>query len=85
MGDEGERVGIDHMMAHLQHCIEVAGIDHVGISCDLDGGAGGWGINGDNDMVNITVRLLEAGYSDSDIEKIWSKNFFRVLKEVQDF
>ena len=83
MGTEDERVGLDHMMVHLQHCIEVAGIDHVGIACDLDGGAGGWGINGDNDMINITVRLLEAGYSDSDIEKIWSKNFFRVLKTVQ--
>ncbi|MBQ8460856.1 MAG: membrane dipeptidase [Bacteroidales bacterium] len=77
------KVSIDNMMEHLLHCIAVAGIDHVGISCDLDGGGGGWGVNGDNDVINVTVRLLEAGFSDSDIEKIWSGNFFRVLREVQ--
>ena len=78
-----DKVGINEMMDHLLHCIRVAGIDHVGISCDFDGGGGGWGLNGDNDVINITVRLLEAGFSDADITKLWSSNFFRVLKEVQ--
>jgi microsomal dipeptidase-like Zn-dependent dipeptidase len=70
---------IDDFMEHLQHCIKVAGIDHVGVSCDFDGGGGGWGLNGDNDAINVTVRLLEAGFSHEDIAKIWSGNFFRVL------
>ena len=74
---------IDDMLEHLQHCIRVAGIDHVGISCDFDGGGGGWGLNGDNDAINVTVSLLEAGFSEEDITKIWSGNFFRVLKAVQ--
>ena len=74
---------IDDFMEHLQHCIQIAGIDHVGISCDFDGGGGGWGLNGDNDTINITVRLLEAGFSDQDITKLWSTNFFRVLNAVQ--
>ena len=74
---------LDDFMEHLQHCIKVAGIDHVGISCDFDGGGGGWGLNGDNDAINITVRLLEAGFSDEDIAKIWSHNFFRVLNAAQ--
>ena len=77
------KVSIDDMMEHLLHCIKVAGIDHVGISCDFDGGGGGWGLNGDNDVINVTVRLLEAGFSDEDIAKIWSGNFFRVLNKVQ--
>ena len=77
------KVSIDHMMEHLLHCIKVAGIDHVGISCDFDGGGGGWGLNGDKDVINVTVRLLEAGFSDEDIAKIWSGNFFRVLNKVQ--
>jgi microsomal dipeptidase-like Zn-dependent dipeptidase len=55
----------------------------VGISCDFDGGGGGWGLNGDNDAINITVRLLEAGFSNEDIAKIWSGNFFRVLNAAQ--
>ena len=74
---------IDDFMEHLLHCIQVAGIDHVGISCDFDGGGGGWGLNGDNDVINITVRLLEGGFSDQDITKLWSSNFFRVLKAAQ--
>ena len=74
---------LDDFMEHLLHCIQVAGIDHVGISCDFDGGGGGWGLNGDNDTINIAVRLLEAGYSKEDITKLWSDNFFRVLNAVQ--
>ena len=76
---------LDDMMEHLMHCIRVAGIDHVGISCDFDGGGGGWGLNGDNDAINVTVRLMEAGYTDEEIGKIWSGNFFRVLKAAQDY
>ena len=74
---------IDDFMEHLQHCIQIAGIDHVGISCDFDGGGGGWGLNGDNDAINITVRLLEVGFSREDITKLWSTNFFRVLTAAQ--
>ena len=70
-------------MNHLQHCIEVAGIDHVGIGTDFDGGGGVKGCNGDNDLINITVRLLEAGYTEEEIGKLWGGNFLRVMKEVQ--
>lgn len=83
MGEDMSKVSIDETMDHLLHCIKVAGIDHVGISCDFDGGGGGWDLNGDNDVINITVRLLEAGLSDDDIRAVWSRNFFRVLTEVQ--
>lgn len=83
MDRDPSRVGIDHFMDHLLHTIEVAGIDHTGIACDFDGGGGGWGLNGDNDMINITVRLLEKGFSDEDIAKVWGGNFLRVLSTVQ--
>lgn len=83
MSDKPDTVSIDDMIKHLRHCIDIAGIDHVGIACDFDGGGGSWGLNGDNDHINITVRLLEAGFSDEDILKIWSGNFFRVLNTVQ--
>ena len=83
MGEDMSKVSIVDMLDHLKHCIRVAGIDHVGISCDFDGGGGGWGLNGDNDVINITVRLLEDGFSDEDITKLWSSNFFRVLNAVQ--
>lgn len=70
-------------MNHLYHMIEVAGIDHVGIGSDFDGGGGVQGCNGDNDLINITVRMLEKGFSEEDIAKVWGGNFLRVMKEVQ--
>ena len=63
--------------------IEVAGIDHVGIGTDFDGGGGVKGCRGDNDLIRITVKLLEKGYSEEDIAKIWGKNFLRVMEASQ--
>jgi microsomal dipeptidase-like Zn-dependent dipeptidase len=68
---------------HIDYAVKVAGIDHVGIASDFDGGGGLIGCRGSNDMINITVKLLERGYSDKDIEKIWGGNFLRVMSEVQ--
>lgn len=77
------RICFDDFHAHLLHCIEVAGIDHVGIGSDFDGGGGGWGLNGANDMVNITMALLSDGFSEADIRKLWGENFLRVMSEAQ--
>ena len=68
---------------HIDHAVKVAGIDHVGIGSDFDGGGGLIGCNGDNDMINITVMLLDRGYTEEDIRKIWGGNFFRVLTQVR--
>ena len=80
-----KEASLNHFMEHLLHMIEVAGIDHVGIGSDFDGGAGVKGCNGDNDMIQITVRLIERGYSDEDIAKIWGGNFLRVLTKAQEY
>jgi microsomal dipeptidase-like Zn-dependent dipeptidase len=75
---------LDDFMNHLCHIIDVAGIDHVGIGTDFDGGGGVKGCRGDNDLIRITVKLIERGYSEEDIAKIWGGNFLRVMDEVQD-
>lgn len=74
-----DEADLDVYLDHIDHAVKVAGIDHVGIGVDMDGGGGYYGVFGCNDMLNITVGLLERGYSDSDLEKLWSGNFFRVL------
>ncbi|MBQ2839493.1 MAG: membrane dipeptidase [Muribaculaceae bacterium] len=76
---------IEDFMNHLCHIIDVAGIDHVGIGSDFDGGAGVKGCNGDNDLIQITMRLIERGFSDEDIAKIWGGNFLRVLSNAQKY
>jgi membrane dipeptidase len=68
---------------HIDHIVKVAGIDHVGIGTDFDGGGGVIGCEGDNDLIQITCKLLERGYSEQDIAKIWGGNFLRVLSQVQ--
>ena len=77
-----KEASIEDVVAHIDHAVKVAGIDHVGIGSDFDGGGGVLGCNGDNDMINITVKLLEKGYSEEDLRKIWGGNFFRVLDQV---
>lgn len=68
---------------HIDHMVKVAGIDHVGIGSDFDGGGGLIGCEGDNDLIQITVKLIEKGYSENDIAKIWGGNLLRVLNQVQ--
>ena len=68
---------------HIDHMVKVAGIDHVGIGSDFDGGGGIIGCESDNDFIQITVKLIEKGYTEEDIAKIWGGNLMRVLDEVQ--
>lgn len=70
-------------MQHLLHVIRVAGVDHAGIGIDFDGGGGVPGFEDASDYPKITARLLAAGYSREDLQKIWSGNLLRVLREAR--
>jgi membrane dipeptidase len=75
---------VEHVADHIDHIVKVAGIDHVGIGCDFDGGGGIEGIFDASEVMNITIELYERGYTEQEIEKIWSGNLIRVFKEVQE-
>jgi membrane dipeptidase len=64
---------------HIDHIVKVAGIDHVGIGTDFDGGGGVKGCYDVSELPNITIELVKRGYSESDIRKIWSGNLLRVM------
>jgi membrane dipeptidase len=68
---------------HLDHAVKVAGIDHVGIGTDFDGGGGIAGFNDASEAANVTEELVRRGYSEKDIEKIWGGNLLRVWREVE--
>ncbi len=70
---------------HIDHIVAVAGIDHVGIGTDFDGGGGVEGCNDVSEMGNITLELVKRGYTEQQIEKIWGKNLMRVLREVESY
>lgn len=69
---------------HIDHMVEVAGINHVGIGTDFDGGGGVEGCYDVGEMQNITIELVKRGYSEDQIAKIWGGNIMRVMQKVQD-
>ena len=71
------------VMAHLEHAIDVMGIDHVGLGTDFDGDGGVPGLADSSELLNFTRQLLRKRYSDEDIQKIWGGNFLRVMVEAQ--
>ncbi len=68
---------------HIEHAVRVAGIDHVGIGSDFDGGGGVPGFNDHRDSLRVTAELLRRGYSEEQIAKIWGGNLLRVWTEVE--
>lgn len=72
---------VEDAVDHIDHVVQVIGIDHVGIGSDFDGGGGIEGVMNVSQMKNITRELLRRGYSKSEIEKIWGGNVMRVLGE----
>lgn len=69
---------------HLNHFVNVMGIDHVGIGTDFDGDGGVPGCASASELINFTRHLLRERYSESDIQKIWGGNFMRVMEMVQN-
>ena len=68
---------------HIDHIVKVIGIDHVGMDADFDGGGALADCFDVSQYENMTIELVRRGYSKKDIEKIWSGNFFRVMKVVE--
>ena len=68
---------------HVDHAVRVAGIDHVGIGSDFDGGGGIAGFNDHSEAPNVTLELLRRGYSEEDVRKIWGGNLLRVWRDIE--
>jgi len=80
---EEEKASLSDAIRHINHVVNLVGIDYVGIGSDFDGDGELIGCSATNELINITVRLLDEGYSEEDIRKIWGGNFLRVFGEVQ--
>ena len=73
---------VDKFIDHVDYIVNLVGINYVGISSDFGGGGGIDGWMDASQTKNITLALLERGYSKNDIKKIWSENFLRVWTDV---
>lgn len=74
---------IDAFMRSLLHLIDVAGIDHVGMGGDWDGGGGLRSLEDIAALPEITARLRAAGFSEADLQKLWSGNVLRVMRAAE--
>jgi membrane dipeptidase len=76
---------VSELVDHIDHIVRIAGINHVGIGTDFDGGGGLSDCFDVSEIGNITLELVRRGYSEEEIQKIWSGNFLRVFEEVENF
>ena len=80
---DGEASILD-AIEHLNHAVNIMGVEHVGIGTDFDGDGGIPGCASAAEVINFTRRLLAERYSETDIAGIWGGNFLRVMQLVQD-
>lgn len=83
INEEKEKASLSDAIRHINHIVELVGIDHVGIGSDFDGDGELIGCRASNELINITVSLLKEGYTEDDIAKIWGGNLMRVMDIVQ--
>ena len=76
-------ISLDTMLDHIDHIVALVGVDHVGIGTDFNHGSGIPEYIDASDSLNVTLGLLQRGYSESQIRKIWGGNFLRVWREVE--
>ena len=76
-------VNLKDFVDHIDYAVKFIGIDHVGISSDFDGGGGIAGWNDASETFNVTLELVRRGYTEEQIEKLWSSNLLRVMDQVE--
>jgi len=82
--DKFDPVNVSDFVDHIDYMVKKMGLEHVGISSDFDGGGGVDGWNDASETLNVTIELVKRGYTEAEIEKLWSGNLLRVLDKVQE-
>lgn len=76
---------LDDVLDHIDHVVELTGIDHVGIGSDYDGVGDSLptGLKDVSAYPNLIQGMLDRGYSEADIRKVLGENLLRVWSEVE--
>jgi len=77
------KVTWEKIVEHIDHAVQVAGADHVGLGSDFDGATMPIGLEDATKLPRITDALLKKGYSEADVEKILGGNILRVMEAVE--
>jgi membrane dipeptidase len=78
------RAKLSDVVAHINHVVQIAGVDAVGIGSDYDGvSCVPEGLDDVSKYPNLTRALLEEGYTAEEIRKIYGGNLIRVMRAVE--
>jgi membrane dipeptidase len=77
------RVSWEEIVEHIDHAVQIAGADHVGIGSDFDGAWMPDGMEDASKLPRITEALVRRGYADRDIRKILGENAMRLLSHAE--
>ena len=76
-------LGAERVVDHIEHAVEVAGIEHVGLGSDFDGIQRGPRGLEDASTYGLLARLLgERGFAQDDVERVLGGNLRRLFAEV---
>jgi membrane dipeptidase len=79
------KVGIDEVVAHVEHAREVAGIDHIGVGGDYDGVSSlPVGLEDVSGYPALFDALLDRGWSERDCAKLAGENVLRALAAAEE-
>lgn len=83
-GMSSQRATLADVVKHIDHVVEIAGVDAVGLGSDFDGiGCAPEGLDSVDKWPNLTRALLEEGYTAAEIRKIYGENTLRLMGEVE--
>ena len=78
------RPGVKEIVDHIDHAVELAGIDHVGIGSDYDGIlVAPAGLENVSKIGLVFDEMRRRGYDEESVEKVAGKNLLEVLKRVK--
>ena len=84
INENADEASLSDAINHILHIINIAGIDHVGIGSDFDGDGELIGCRAANELIQLTMRLIEKGFDEECIAKIWGGNLGRVMKSIEN-
>lgn len=78
------RPSYKRIVDHIDHIVRLVGIDHVGLGSDFDGiEVAPEGMEDISKFSLVFDEMRSRGYSEADIAKVASENFFRVMTADQ--
>jgi membrane dipeptidase len=69
---------------HIDHAVQVGGVEHVGLGSDFDGiDSAPKGMEDVSKLPDLVRELARRGYSEQDLKKILGGNLLRVMRQVE--